>query len=199
MVASTVLLLPAAIVGAPSEAPGLGPIAAVAALGVLGTGIAFAIFYDLIANVGPARTFVVTYLAPAFAVVYGAVLLDEAITVATLLGLALIVGGSYLAAEGRLSLLPPAARRRTFRRRTKEPESRAIRARSHDHRSDRYASDWQSRRGRRRSSWPWRSRCYSTSGSRPQITRARTATGRRRPARDPQRRRIRSTVVHAAG
>lgn len=107
IVASTVLLIPAAIIGAPSEVPGLGPIAAVAVLGVLGTGIAFAIFYDLIANVGPARAFVVTYLAPGFAVVYGAVLLDEAVTVATVLGLALILVGSWLAAEGRLSLSRP--------------------------------------------------------------------------------------------
>ena len=61
-------------------------------------------------TVGPARTFIVTYLAPAFAVVYGAALLDEEITVATIAGLALIVGGSYLAAEGRLpwASRPPA-------------------------------------------------------------------------------------------
>ena len=102
MVASTLLLAPAAILTAPSETPSAGPVAAVVALGVLGTGIAFAIFYDLMARVGPARTFVVTYLAPAFAVVYGATLLDETISVSTIAGLALIVGGSYLAAVGRL-------------------------------------------------------------------------------------------------
>ena len=102
MVASTVLLAPAALITAPAEAPGAGPVAAVVALGVLGTGVAFAIFYDLMARVGPARTFVVTYLAPAFAVVYGAFLLDESISLSTVAGLALIVGGSYLAAEGRL-------------------------------------------------------------------------------------------------
>lgn len=94
--------LPFAVAGAPTEMPGVGPLAAVAALGVLGTGIAFAIFYGLIARTGPSRTFVVTYLAPGFAVVYGAVLLDESIAVATVIGLALIIGGSYLAAEGRL-------------------------------------------------------------------------------------------------
>jgi drug/metabolite transporter (DMT)-like permease len=102
MVASSVLLAPAALLTAPSSAPGAGPVAAVVALGILGTGIAFAIFYDLMARIGPARTFVVTYLAPAFAVFYGAILLDEGISVSTLAGLALIVGGSYLAAEGRL-------------------------------------------------------------------------------------------------
>ena len=53
-------------------------------------------------RVGPARTWVLTYLAPGFAVVYGATLLDETITVATLAGLALILAGSWLAAEGRL-------------------------------------------------------------------------------------------------
>jgi drug/metabolite transporter (DMT)-like permease len=102
MVSSTVLLLPFALADLPSEAPGLGPVAAVAALGVLGTGVAFAIFYDLMARVGPARTFIVTYLAPAFAVAYGALLLDEGISASTLAGLGLIVGGSFLAAEGRL-------------------------------------------------------------------------------------------------
>jgi len=74
----------------------------VAVLGVLGTGIAFVIFYGLIASIGPARAFLVTYIAPGFAVVYGAVLLSEEVTVATLAGLALILGGSWLAAEGRL-------------------------------------------------------------------------------------------------
>jgi len=111
--AATVLLIPAAVIGFPTEVPGLGPVAAVTTLGVLGTGIAFAIFYDLIATVGPSRSFLVTYLAPGFAIVYGAVLLDEEITVATIAGLALILLGSYLAAEGRNPL-------RLFRR-TREP------------------------------------------------------------------------------
>jgi drug/metabolite transporter (DMT)-like permease len=77
-------------------------VASVVVLGVVGTGVAFAIFYRLLARVGPARTWVLTYLAPGFAVVYGATLLGETITVATLAGLALILAGSWLAAEGRL-------------------------------------------------------------------------------------------------
>jgi len=100
MTASAVLLLIPAIVSAPSSAPGLGPIAAVITLGVLGTGAGFVIFYLLIGTVGPARTLIVTYLAPGFAVVYGAVLLGEAITLGTVIGLVLIVGGSWLAAGG---------------------------------------------------------------------------------------------------
>jgi drug/metabolite transporter (DMT)-like permease len=102
MVASTAWLTPAAVVTFPTSTPDLGPLASVLVLGVVGTGVAFAIFYRLLARVGPAKTWVLTYLAPGFAVVYGATLLGETITVATLAGLALILAGSWLAAEGRL-------------------------------------------------------------------------------------------------
>jgi drug/metabolite transporter (DMT)-like permease len=102
MVASAIFLLPPALLTAPEAAPGLGPASAVAVLGVLGTGIAFVIFYELISSIGPARAFLVTYIAPGFAVVYGALLLSEEVTLATLVGLALILSGSWLAAEGRL-------------------------------------------------------------------------------------------------
>ena len=101
MASSTLVLIPAAIAGAPSEVPGVGPIAAVVTLGVVGTGFAFVILYSLISSVGPARTWLVTYIAPLFAVAYGATLLGEQITVATIGGMALILAGSWLAAEGR--------------------------------------------------------------------------------------------------
>jgi drug/metabolite transporter (DMT)-like permease len=104
---SALLLLPAAIIGAPAEVPDLGPIAAVVTLGVVGTGISFVIFYWLIAHVGPSKTMLVSYIAPGFAVVYGATLLDEDITVGTILGLALILLGSWLGAEGRLPWRAP--------------------------------------------------------------------------------------------
>ena len=100
MVVSAILLAPFGLASLPDAAPGLGPAAAVAALGFVGTGIAFAIFYSLIRAVGPARTYVVTYIAPGFAVFYGALFLDERISVSTITGLALIVGGSWLAAGG---------------------------------------------------------------------------------------------------
>jgi drug/metabolite transporter (DMT)-like permease len=107
MVAAAIFLLPPALLTAPESAPGLGPAAAVAVLGVVGTGIAFVIFYGLMVSIGPARTFLVTYIAPGFAVVYGALLLSEEVTVATMVGLALILSGSWLAAEGRLPGRPP--------------------------------------------------------------------------------------------
>ena len=100
MTTSAILLAPLGLATLPGSMPGLGPLAAVAALGVLGTGIAFAIFYSLIDWVGPARTFIVTYIAPGFAVLYGAVFLDEKVTLAIVAGLGMIVGGSWLAAGG---------------------------------------------------------------------------------------------------
>jgi len=109
-VSATILLTPFAIADAPSEVPGLGPIVAVAALGIIGTGLAFAIFFGLMTTIGPSRTFIVTYLSPGFAVVYGALLLDESISIATLVGLALILGGSYLTAGYASSRSEPATR-----------------------------------------------------------------------------------------
>ncbi len=102
MTGSAVWLAPAAIASVPSAAPGAGPVLAVVLLGVVGTGLAFAIYYELFVSVGPARTLIVAYLIPGFAVAYGALLLGESVTVVTLIGLALILAGCWLAAEGRM-------------------------------------------------------------------------------------------------
>jgi drug/metabolite transporter (DMT)-like permease len=107
MGASALLMLPFAIATAPAALPGSGPVLAILALGVGGTGIAFVLFYGLISDVGPTRASLVAYIAPGFAVAYGVALLDEDFTLVTLLGLMLIVGGSWMAAEGRM----PARRR----------------------------------------------------------------------------------------
>jgi drug/metabolite transporter (DMT)-like permease len=109
MIVSALLLAPVGLATLPDSAPGAGPIAAVAVLGLLGTGIAFAFFYSLIRAVGPARTYVVTYIAPGFAVFYGALFLDERISATTFAGLALIVGGSWLAAGGLSARKEPAS------------------------------------------------------------------------------------------
>jgi drug/metabolite transporter (DMT)-like permease len=102
MLATALITAPFGLASAPGSLPGLGPAAAVTALGVVGTGLAFWIFYTLIATVGPAKATLVAYMAPGFAVIYGVVFLDESFTLATLAGLVLIVGGSWLAAEGRI-------------------------------------------------------------------------------------------------
>jgi drug/metabolite transporter (DMT)-like permease len=101
MLASAVMVLPVALVTAPSDVPGLGPIAAMAALGAGGTGIAFVVYYTLIASVGPAKSSIVAYIAPVFAVFYGVVFLDEAFTLGTLVGMVLILAGSWIAGQAR--------------------------------------------------------------------------------------------------
>lgn len=100
MLASALMVAPFAIATAPDSLPGLDTVGAMLTLGIGGTGIAFVIFYTLIARVGPARASIVAYIAPAFAVFYGVVLLGEDVTAGTFAGLALILGGSWLAAGG---------------------------------------------------------------------------------------------------
>ena len=78
------------------------PIGSLLLLGAGGTGIAFLIFYTLIADIGPSRAALVAYIAPGFAVLYGVWLLDEPLTAGAVVGLALILAGSWIAAEGRL-------------------------------------------------------------------------------------------------
>ena len=102
MAASSLLLLPAAAATLPAAAPGAGPLAAVVALGLFGTGLAFVVFYALIATVGPARTMLVSYIAPGFAVIYGAWFLSEPITAGKVIGLALVLAGSWLGAGARV-------------------------------------------------------------------------------------------------
>src|SRR6185436_12087716 len=88
MFASAVLVLPVALATFPSDAPSAGSLAALAALGAAGTGVAFVMFYTLIANVGPAKASIVAYIAPVFAVIYGVAFRDEAFTLGTLVGMA---------------------------------------------------------------------------------------------------------------
>ncbi len=101
MVVSAAMVAPFALASLPTHAPAAKSVAALLALGMLGTGIAFLLFYSLISEIGPSRAAVVAYLAPGFAVLYGASLLGEALTVATFAGLGLVLAGSYLAAQGR--------------------------------------------------------------------------------------------------
>jgi drug/metabolite transporter (DMT)-like permease len=107
MGASALILAPAAVATLPSSPPGLGPVAAMLGLGLVGTGVAFVIFYSLIAGVGPAKAVLVSYVAPGFAVVYGAVFLSEGITAGKLIGLSLILAGSWLGAGGAQSGVEP--------------------------------------------------------------------------------------------
>lgn len=93
--------LPVALATPHHGAPGLRAILALVGIGVLGTALAFVIFYRLIAELGAGRASLVSYLAPGVALVYGAALLDEHIGWAAIVGLGLILGGVAVAGRRR--------------------------------------------------------------------------------------------------
>lgn len=90
------VLLPAALLQLPAEAPGPRAWLSVVALALLGTVAAQLIFFRLIAGYGSARTTLVSYVFPVFAVLYGAAILDEPLTAAKLGGMATILAGVAL-------------------------------------------------------------------------------------------------------
>jgi drug/metabolite transporter (DMT)-like permease len=69
-------------------------------LAVICTAAAFMLLFALVNEVGPVRATTITYLNPAVAVVAGAVVLDEPVTVWTVVGFLLVVTGSYLVNRG---------------------------------------------------------------------------------------------------
>ena len=71
----------------------------VIALGIFSTGIAFAVFFAVMAEIGPTRASLVTYMNTAFAVVLGVLILSEPLTVGIIVGLPLVLIGSYLASR----------------------------------------------------------------------------------------------------
>ena len=104
------LMAPFGLAQLPSTSPPAKVWFAVIALGVLGSGIAYLLYFAIIASAGASRAILVTYLVPAFALVYGAVFLDEAVTATALVGLLLILGGTALAtglARARTGSLNP--------------------------------------------------------------------------------------------
>jgi drug/metabolite transporter (DMT)-like permease len=102
MIVGGLILLPLAIVQFPDHRPDLEATASVLALTVLGTAFAQLILFRILRLYGSRKLSLVTYLMPGFAVAYGAVFLDEAISGAALAGLALILGGVALASGARL-------------------------------------------------------------------------------------------------
>ncbi|MEU3901853.1 DMT family transporter [Streptomyces sp. NPDC045251] len=72
------------------------PLLAVAALGTLGTGLAFLIQYDLVAEVGPTTAQMVTYFTPVIATAAGVVLLGESLSWSTPVGAVIVLAGAAL-------------------------------------------------------------------------------------------------------
>ncbi len=96
-IAAAIMLLPAAIVLWPQDAVSASAWWAVIFLGVASTALAYFLYFRLIANVGPARAITVTYLIPMFAMLWGALFIDEAVTTTMVAGCAVILAGTALA------------------------------------------------------------------------------------------------------
>jgi drug/metabolite transporter (DMT)-like permease len=93
---ATIATTPFGILQAPGHLPGWKVIGSVVALGVLGSAIAYLLYFAIASGAGGSRAILVTYLVPPVAVFYGAVFLGEPLKLSALGGLALILGGVAL-------------------------------------------------------------------------------------------------------
>jgi drug/metabolite transporter (DMT)-like permease len=96
LVSGSVLLAPLAIYLWPHHPIAAGSWVSAILLGVLCTGIAFVIYYRLVARVGAPRTSTMTYLVPLFGVIWAWLILGEPLTVSMALAGALILAGVAL-------------------------------------------------------------------------------------------------------
>ena len=94
---AALLYTPAAIVDWPANPASPAVLVSIAILAVVCTAAAFLLFAALIGEVGPLRATVITYVNPAVAAALGALVLDETLRPAMLLGFALAISGSTLA------------------------------------------------------------------------------------------------------
>lgn len=90
---SALLLLPVALAQWPAEPIPLASWLYTGVLGVLCTGVAYILYFGLLETVGVARTVIVTYLVPVFAMLWGFTILGESVTLKMLAGAACILCG----------------------------------------------------------------------------------------------------------
>lgn len=98
--------------GFPAAWPSTPTIVSIVLLGAVCSALALVLMFALIDEVGPMRMTTITYLNPAVAIVVGAVVLGEKITIWTVLGFVLVIGGSFLVNRRRkepLAVPDPAA------------------------------------------------------------------------------------------
>jgi drug/metabolite transporter (DMT)-like permease len=97
LVVTAIVYAPVGVLQLPGHLPSVQVMLAVAALGVVCTALAFLLFFALIAEVGPVRAMVITYVNPAVALALGVIILGEPFTVGAAAGFALILLGMFLA------------------------------------------------------------------------------------------------------
>jgi drug/metabolite transporter (DMT)-like permease len=96
LASATLVLAPFAVASPPEGVPGWKVVGSLLALGVLGTGVAYVLYYTLLAGAGASRSILITYLVPALALAYGTIFLGEPVRLAAVTGLALVLGGVAL-------------------------------------------------------------------------------------------------------
>ncbi|WP_259363275.1 DMT family transporter [Colwellia sp. MB3u-4] len=95
-IAATAMLLPLSLFFIPETLPSSNALWSVLLIGVICTGVAYILFFRLIAQLGPAKAISVTYLIPAFGILWGALFLGETISLMMLLGGGIILLGVAL-------------------------------------------------------------------------------------------------------
>lgn len=101
LIVASILSLPAAAIELPSIAtPSIGALVSLATLGLLATGFATLLYFRLVQGPGPTFITLVNYLVPAWAVIVGAVFLDESLSLSVIAGLSLILCGIALSEIG---------------------------------------------------------------------------------------------------
>ena len=95
-ISATVLLLPASMFFLPETIPSSSAIFSVITLGIICTGVAYILFFRLIAALGPTKAISVTYLIPVFGITWGVIFLNETISYWTVFGATLILLGVAL-------------------------------------------------------------------------------------------------------
>jgi drug/metabolite transporter (DMT)-like permease len=93
-IGASLFLLPLVPIVPAQHPPTLTVVLAVAALALLCTGFAYLLYFQLIENVGPTRALTVNFLSPVFGVLWGVLLLNEALTWSTIVGFGIILAGT---------------------------------------------------------------------------------------------------------
>jgi drug/metabolite transporter (DMT)-like permease len=108
--ASVLLAIALGITGAPAPEFDASVVASILILGLIGTGVAYVLNYQIITSVGATVASTVTYLLPVVAIVLGFLVLGEHITLPDLAGIALILAGVALARNRPTQASPEADR-----------------------------------------------------------------------------------------
>ena len=107
---TALIYVPIAALDWPASVPSRDALVAIAILGVVCTAAAFLIFAALIAEVGPVRSTVITYVNPGVAAFLGVSVLNEPFTIGMAIGFGLVVVGSVLATRRPAGLAEGSAR-----------------------------------------------------------------------------------------